>query len=458
MCLQYWLAYTIHTIVWWSWSRWGHCVAPLWSPKLMTTFTLALLWWPPTLAHPCTNFNHSGVTRRTILCQWCVCWAPDINIDLNPIHGSPALSSDAINYAHTDSDGNNLFHQYLGCFPSHDPEKSTSLSCLCDGPMFQHKEANEEAQLPDLPLTSLWKNYFEPFLNAMVWWLMNWFYDDLTQTSLQGLDHLVHDIILADDFDANDLHQFNAHREIKRMDDAPKDLTSLFFAADGWQTTSISIQLPCKKVKQPEDQVPQFQVQGLHYCKMTEVVKSAFEEPAVKTYHTTPYKLFWQSDRMCPPECVITELYTADTMLEKHARIKSDLPKVPGCNLEIIITGIMLWSNSTHLASFGNAALWPIYLFVGNQSKYTCAKPSTFAAHHLAYIPKVSLTYDLKCYITDGCSLLAIWYHTRFLHEDIWYKCNSSSADTLQARTYASYLGVSMQLQFPTHIWIRHGN
>ena len=95
---------------------------------------------------------------------------------------------------------------------------------------------------------------------------------------------------------------------------------------------------------------------------------------------------------LCPDRRGEPVITTADAMLEEHARIKSDPPKVPGCNLETVIAGIMLWSDSTHLASFGNAALWPIYLFVGNQSKYARAKPSAFAAHHLAYIPKVSLT------------------------------------------------------------------
>ncbi|THU97282.1 hypothetical protein K435DRAFT_857796 [Dendrothele bispora CBS 962.96] len=33
--------------------------------------------------------------------------------------------------------------------------------------------------------------------------------------------------------------------------------------------------------------------------------------------------------------------------------------------------------------------MWPIYLYFGNQSKYDRAKPSSFAAHHLAYIPKL---------------------------------------------------------------------
>ena len=79
-------------------------------------------------------------------------------------------------------------------------------------------------------------------------------------------------------------------------------------------------------------------------------------------------------------------------MLEEQARI-SAAPGVPGCMLESVIVAIMLWSDSTHLANFGNAALWPVYMFIGNLSKYTHAKPTSFSAHHLAYIPNV------HCYV-----------------------------------------------------------
>ena len=322
-----------------------------------------------------------------------VVFGPEIDMDVDPIP-SPTPSRHAASFVHTQSNGNDLFHQYLDCFPSHDPENSTTLSHLCDSPTFQREEADEDTNLPASTLMSLRQNYFKPFLNATVWRLMNWFYNSSTQKSIEDLNRLVHDVILADDFDADDLHHFNAQRETRRLDDAPNDPSSSFFAADGWHTTSVSIWLPCEKVKQAEDQAPQFQVEGLHYRKITEVVKSAFEEPAAEVYHTTPYKLFWQPDKSQSPEWVITELYTADAMLEEHAKIKSDAAKVPGCNLETVITGIMLWSDSTHLTSFGNAALWPIYLFIGNQSKYTRAKLSAFATHHLAYIPKVSIIHD----------------------------------------------------------------
>jgi hypothetical protein len=47
----------------------------------------------------------------------------------------------------------------------------------------------------------------------------------------------------------------------------------------------------------------------------------------------------------------------------------------------------MFWSDATHLANFGTAKLWPIYMFLGNLSKYIRAEPTSNACHHVAYIP-----------------------------------------------------------------------
>jgi hypothetical protein len=78
-------------------------------------------------------------------------------------------------------------------------------------------------------------------------------------------------------------------------------------------------------------------------------------------------------------------------MLEEDAKIQAqprDASDNP--NTEVAIAPILVWSDSTHLANFGTASLWPIYIFFGNLSKYTRGKPTAFAAHHLAYIPSVS--------------------------------------------------------------------
>jgi uncharacterized membrane protein len=77
----------------------------------------------------------------------------------------------------------------------------------------------------------------------------------------------------------------------------------------------------------------------------------------------------------------MSELYTADAMLAEDKNIKA-AHWVPGCTLETLVAAIMTWSDSTHLANFGNASLWPIYMFIGNLLKYTCAKATSFSAHH----------------------------------------------------------------------------
>lgn len=74
---------------------------------------------------------------------------------------------------------------------------------------------------------------------------------------------------------------------------------------------------------------------------------------------------------------------------------------MPGPQLETVVAAIMLSSDSTQLTSFGTASLWPIYLYLGNLSKYTRLKPKSFAAHHLAYIPKVMM--NISYLFCIGC-------------------------------------------------------
>ncbi|KIJ07066.1 hypothetical protein PAXINDRAFT_90974, partial [Paxillus involutus ATCC 200175] len=180
----------------------------------------------------------------------------------------------------------------------------------------------------------------------------------------------------------------------------------VFSSADGWHETSIHITLNCESKPMEEAAAPKFAVEGLHYRKFTEVLKAAYREVAANTFHAAPFKLFWQPDEDEPPERIITELYTSDAMLQEHENIKASRQE-SGCNLETVVAAIMLWSDSTHLANFGNAALWPIYMFIGNQSKYTRSKPTSFAAHHLAYIPKLSDTIQDFYLKTFRCSATA---------------------------------------------------
>ncbi|KZT12252.1 uncharacterized protein LAESUDRAFT_641648 [Laetiporus sulphureus 93-53] len=83
---------------------------------------------------------------------------------------------------------------------------------------------------------------------------------------------------------------------------------------------------------------------------------------------------------------------------------------------EVSIVPLMLWSDSTHLADFGNASLWPVYLFFGFISKYVRCKPSSFCAHHLAYLP--SDVYE-KLYGTSATADV-LRFCKRELMQAIW--------------------------------------
>jgi hypothetical protein len=77
-----------------------------------------------------------------------------------------------------------------------------------------------------------------------------------------------------------------------------------------------------------------------------------------------------------------------DYWIEAHNTLQKQ-PNEPGCKLEKVITGLMFWSDTMHLASFGNAKVWPIYMYFANLSKYVQARPDAGACHHVAYIPSV---------------------------------------------------------------------
>ncbi|KAF9237846.1 hypothetical protein BU15DRAFT_75648 [Melanogaster broomeanus] len=287
---------------------------------------------------------------------------------------------------------------YIGPLPTHDPDNLTMLTHVSDSPHF--------ATTPDQTGFRPWwsgfggslrtarEKFFEPFLSTTTFRLMCWFYSGSNLKSLGELDRLVNDVILADDFNQADLQGFRAAKEVERLDNYgadPEDVQASFSAGDGWKEVKVKIHLPGDGVPHPSvEESPFFEVPGLFYRKFIEVVKNACCEPfGSERFHLTPFSLSYTPSSNEPTEHIYSEIYNSPAMINEHEKIHSQ-PRVNGCTLETIIASVMLWSDSTHLTSFGTASLWPIYTYFGNQSKYIRGKPTSFAAHHLAYIPKIT--------------------------------------------------------------------
>jgi hypothetical protein len=161
---------------------------------------------------------------------------------------------------------------------------------------------------------------------------------------------------------------------------------------DGWHEVAIKIQVPDGKEHKSYDDIPVFEVPGLHYRNLTEVIKGALHDQSSRFFHYTPFKQFWKPSPTSEPQRVYDEIYSSDAFITAHGKIQKQ-PAEEGCTLERVVAALMWWSDSTHLANFGTASLWPLYLFFGNQSKWVRGKPRAGACHHVAYMPKVSLSF-----------------------------------------------------------------
>jgi hypothetical protein len=50
----------------------------------------------------------------------------------------------------------------------------------------------------------------------------------------------------------------------------------------------------------------------------------------------------------------------------------------------------MFFLDATHLANFGTAKAWPLYLYFGNLTKYACSAPKSSTYHLVGFLPSVS--------------------------------------------------------------------
>jgi len=101
----------------------------------------------------------------------------------------------------------------------------------------------------------------------------------------------------------------------------------------------------------------------------------------------------WWSPLTGEEQAVYDELYMTEAWNTAQDEIQKQ-KQMDGCNLEKVIAGIMLWSDSTQLAQFSHALAWLVYLFLGNLSKYARQAADTQVCHPIAFIPPVSAVLD----------------------------------------------------------------
>ena len=115
------------------------------------------------------------------------------------------------------------------------------------------------------------------------------------------------------------------------------------------------------------------------------------------------YELHWHPPHQAQDIGVHSELFTSQAFLEAHNQLQQ-METVPRCNLPRRIIALMFWSDAMQLMSFGDAKLWPLYVFFGNNSKYERGRPFARLCNHVAYFETVS-GYTMPGYIALSSDL-----------------------------------------------------
>lgn len=225
--------------------------------------------------------------------------------------------------------------------------------------------------------------------------LMNWANTGSERKSEREVTRLVSEVLQHPEFKQEELVGFSAHRENRRLDDAQMLPNGLPFASDGWEEIPVIIDVPVPGG--PNTKSRPFAVPGLHYRSIIEVIKGAWGEVNAKHFHLVPFKRFHVDSHTGSETRVFDEAFTCDTWIDAHDNLQKSPPE-PNCKLERVIASLMFWSDSTHLANFGTAKVWPLYMYFGNLSKYIRAKPNSGACHHIAYIPSVCFFYFMVAF------------------------------------------------------------
>jgi hypothetical protein len=224
------------------------------------------------------------------------------------------------------------------------------------------------------------------------------------QKSEAEVMRLVKDVIQAKDFNIEDLDGFSVRKSLRMLDNNNGKGTVRF--PDDWLETDMTLEIPTRS---QEDSPTTFNIPGFHYRPLVAVIRSAFADVQASAYHLFPFRRIWKDPLDDHQERIFDELYTSDSWLEAQDDLQRQ-PREPGCSLEHVIAGLMLFSDATHLATFGTAKAWPLYLYFGNLTKYARSAPKSSACHLVGFLPSVSklhpellfsLTSDFSFQITS---------------------------------------------------------
>lgn len=282
-----------------------------------------------------------------------------------------------------------LSRKYFGKEPpNHDPEDFVALNDLAE----TLDEAND---VMTAKLSSSGDSFY-PYPNKSSFLLGNWYWCDGVQKSQESFRNLVN-IVGNPEFISTDIGPTNWTAVNKILGGNEFDGEEWEDEEMGWVKSSVTISVPMQRISRKKSEqhiAPQsYTIDNFYHRSFILVIREKLKNAQDdQLFHYEPFELFWNpslSLPRTPSTRIYGELYTSPEFIKVHCCLQ-DSPSEPGCDLPRVVVALMFWSDVTHLTSFGNAKLWPLYMGFGNESKYRRCRPSLSLFNHVAYFEKVS--------------------------------------------------------------------
>ncbi|KAF8059028.1 hypothetical protein FPV67DRAFT_1426930 [Lyophyllum atratum] len=296
-----------------------------------------------------------------------------------------------------------IFRRYIHDtkFPPRDPDALADISSL----------SNIRPPALLVPVTTT--PTYGPYPNKNAFELGDWFWNYGAQKSQENFRRLV-EIVGSEDFIPASVRNLNWGQINTQLGLNDWDTEEWEDEDAGWHESSVKIKVPFHR-NTPHPGVQDFFVKGFHCRSLVSVIreKLSLKKFDIPHFHTEPYELLWQRNRMEPPIPLYGEIYTSTAFSKAHHDLQTSPPE-PGCDLQRVVVALMFWSDATHLTNFGDAQLTPVYMYFGNESKYRRCKPSHNLAEHVAYFEDLPSEFkDFVSHYTDKKIKASFMTHCR---------------------------------------------
>ncbi|KAG1842190.1 hypothetical protein DFJ58DRAFT_732177 [Suillus subalutaceus] len=255
--------------------------------------------------------------------------------------------------------------------PSHDLEEAVTLQDISYVPAVTSAELDALADTHDV--------LFHPYPNRSSFELGHWYWNGGVQKSHQSFKELI-DIVSHPNFDPDNVRstpwdKINSKLGASIDDDEREEWED---EDAGWCKTQVTIQVPFSRTT-AQPGIRPYVAADLYHRSLISVICEKLSNPQDdELFHYEPYQLRWSAPHLPCEVDIQGELYTSLAFMDMHRELQES-PREEGCDLP----------HATHLTTFGNAKLWPLYMYFGNEPKYCHCKPSCNLANHVAYFQKL---------------------------------------------------------------------